>query len=209
MINKISYLEPKGQPKQLVMFLHGLGSNKDDLISLSEEFKEILPEALFISPNAPHKCDFAPGGYQWFSLDDRDNARIEKEIDASVLELNDFIDKMLIEYDVAADNLYLIGFSQGATMAVHSAVKREVPVKAILAYSGLIFDNLDVLSKPKIIGLAHGKLDDVVPFSWHEENIRKMKKYNFNHKELVMEGVYHEIPCEAVEFGKEILNEKS
>ena len=215
MINKISLSEPTGKAKQLVVFLHGYGSNKDDLISLSEVFKGVLPEALFVSPNAPYELDFVPGGYGWFSLDgvELDNVdksmpkRTESEFLASIDELNKFIDMLLKEYDISEDNLYLIGFSQGATMSIYTALSRSVPVKAVIAYSGICFNTMKAVSNPGIIGLSHGKLDDVVPFKWHDKNISMLKNQNLNVKDLVVDGAYHEIPMEAVEFGKNIIKE--
>ena len=64
-----------GQPKQLVILLHGVGSDGDDLIGLAPYFQKVAPGALFISPHAPYTFDMAPpgfegGGHQWFSLQD-------------------------------------------------------------------------------------------------------------------------------------------
>ncbi|MGK4495619.1 hypothetical protein ACSLVN_27810, partial [Klebsiella pneumoniae] len=41
------------KPEKLVIFLHGVGSDGYDLISLSEDIMEVLPSAVFLSPNAP------------------------------------------------------------------------------------------------------------------------------------------------------------
>lgn len=220
MINKFSYFEPKTTPKQLVVFLHGFGSNKDDLMSLSSEFASVLPEAVFVSPNAPHECEIAPDGYQWFDIPEEDMIklgefsmrsedieRFNKDVKKTTTELDKFIDKALKEYNISAENLYLIGFSQGATMALHTATNRETPVKAVLSYSGIFFDEETTKTSPGIIGLAHGRLDDVVPFPWHDQTLKMLKKLNLNVKSLEIDNAYHEIPLEAIEFGKEILKE--
>ena len=56
-------------PQQLVIFCHGLGSDGSDLIGLAPYFAKTLPEAMFLSPNAPFPYDMAPSGHQWFSLE--------------------------------------------------------------------------------------------------------------------------------------------
>jgi len=61
----------KGTPQQLVILLHGLGSDGRDLIGLAPLYALGLPDAVFVSPDAPYPCDMAPMGYQWFSLQDR------------------------------------------------------------------------------------------------------------------------------------------
>ena len=55
-------------PKQLVVLLHGLGADGNDLISLAPYFAQVLPEAAFVSPHAPDPCDMNPMGRQWFDL---------------------------------------------------------------------------------------------------------------------------------------------
>ena len=60
-----------GKPRQLVVLLHGYGSNGEDLIGLAPFFAQALPEAEFLSPNAPFPCELSPFGFQWFGLEDR------------------------------------------------------------------------------------------------------------------------------------------
>ena len=60
-----------GEPRRLVILLHGLGADGNDLIGLAPYWARLLPEAEFLSPNAPFPCDTAPYGYQWFSSQDR------------------------------------------------------------------------------------------------------------------------------------------
>jgi predicted esterase len=58
----------RGKPKQLVVLLHGYGSNGEDLISLAPYWAKTLPDAQFVSPNAPDPVPGYPGGYQWFPI---------------------------------------------------------------------------------------------------------------------------------------------
>jgi phospholipase/carboxylesterase len=59
------------KPTRLVILLHGRGSNGDDLLDLQRFRGRIVPEAEFIAPNAPFPSDMEPGGFQWFSTQDR------------------------------------------------------------------------------------------------------------------------------------------
>ena len=60
-----------GPPRQLVVLLHGVGADGNDLIGLAPMLAERLPHALFVAPDGPEPCDMAPYGRQWFSLQDR------------------------------------------------------------------------------------------------------------------------------------------
>ncbi|MGH7089955.1 MAG: phospholipase, partial [Stellaceae bacterium] len=42
-----------GAPKQLVVLLHGLGADGNDLIGLAPHWTPLLPDAEFLSPDAP------------------------------------------------------------------------------------------------------------------------------------------------------------
>ena len=74
-------LHPKsGTVKQLIVFLHGWGSNGDDLIQLSPFFANEFSDTLFLSPNGPEECPQNPfGGRQWFGLDFLPDGSIDRK----------------------------------------------------------------------------------------------------------------------------------
>src|SRR3977135_4027679 len=65
-----------GKPRRLVSLLHGLGADGNDLIGWQQDWGPLVPDAEFVSPNAPFPCDMAPYGYQWFSVQDRSPATV-------------------------------------------------------------------------------------------------------------------------------------
>ncbi len=155
-----------GAPKQLVIMLHGVGSDGDDLIGMAPYFQKVLPDALFVSPNAPFAFDMAPTGYQWFSLKDMSPpARLAGTQTAAPI-LDAYIDRQLAETGLAEDKLALIGFSQGTMMSLYVGFRRAQQMAAIIGYSGmLVGEELladAVKSRPPVL-LVHGDADDVVP----------------------------------------------
>ena len=111
-----------GIVKKLVIFLHGLGSDGNDLIGLARMMD--LPDTQFVSPNAPFACDMAPYGYQWFSLLDRDPARMLREVQIAAPILNHYIDHQAARFGLAAADIALAGFSQGSMMSLYTAPRR-------------------------------------------------------------------------------------
>lgn len=156
-----------GQPKELVILLHGLGADGNDLISLAPMFARALPEAAFVSPHAPFPCDMAPMGRQWFSFQDRDPAAVLAGVRAAASHLDAFIDAELERAGLGDERLVLLGFSQGTMMALHTAIRRAHPCAAVIGYSGaLVGPELlaeEVRSRPPVL-LVHGQADEVVPF---------------------------------------------
>ena len=160
-----------GRPRELVILLHGLGADGNDLISLAPLFAQALPEAAFVSPNAPFPCDMAPPGAsmgrQWFSFQDRDPAAVLAGVRAAAAHLDAFIDAELERAGLPDARLVLLGFSQGTMMALHTAIRRARPCAAVIGYSGaLVAAELlaeEVRSRPPVL-LVHGDADEVVPF---------------------------------------------
>ncbi|MBI1274794.1 alpha/beta fold hydrolase [bacterium] len=159
---------PASTPTHLVILLHGLGADGNDLISLADEWRQFLPNAAFISPNAPFPCDMAPYGFQWFSMLDRSAENIEAGVERAAPILNQFIDAMLARFGLDDGKLALVGFSQGTMMSLHVALRRPKPCAAVVGYSGAVVGVQklagELVSKPPIC-LIHGDADMVVPFA--------------------------------------------
>ena len=157
-----------GRPKELVILLHGLGADGNDLISLAPLFAQVLPGAAFVAPNAPFPCDMAPFGRQWFSFQDRAPEAVLAGVRAAAPHLGAFIDTELERAGLPDERLALIGFSQGTMMALHVALRRAQACAAVIGYSGaLVAPQLlaeEVRSRPPIL-LTHGDADEIVPFS--------------------------------------------
>ena len=65
-----------GLSSHLVVFLHGYGADGKDLIDLANPFAMALPNATFISPDAPNPCAMSPQGRQWFPIEEIPNGAI-------------------------------------------------------------------------------------------------------------------------------------
>jgi phospholipase/carboxylesterase len=156
-----------GKPKQLVVLLHGYGSNGDDLIGLAPFFAQALPEAEFLSPNAPFPCEIAPFGFQWFGLEDRTPEMMLGGVRVAAQILEPFLDAELAKRGLTDRDLALVGFSQGTMMSLHVGPRRPNRIGGILGFSGsLIAPQLlvdEIRSRPPIL-LVHGTADQVVPF---------------------------------------------
>lgn len=156
-----------GPAKQLVVLCHGIGADGNDLIGLAPYWAPLLPDAAFISPNAPFPCDMAPFGRQWYSLQDRSPAMIEAGSRAAAPILDAFLDTQLAAHGLDDSSLALVGFSQGTMMSLFVGLRRKAACAGILGYSGRLVapESLaaEMTAAPPVC-LIHGEADAVVPF---------------------------------------------
>jgi phospholipase/carboxylesterase len=167
-----------GQPKQLVVFLHGYGADGKDLIEIGRQWRPWLPDAAFVAPNAPEPCAMAPMGRQWFGLSNRrpQDAEAADERWEGVVKarptLDAFLDAELARLGLDESRLSLVGFSQGTMMALHVGLRRKRAPASILGYSGVLIgpEHLGEANardarggRPPIL-LVHGDQDQVIPF---------------------------------------------
>ncbi|GGF38769.1 phospholipase [Aliidongia dinghuensis] len=156
-----------GKPTSLVVLLHGLGADGQDLIELADHLAPLLPDTAFIAPNAPEPCDMAPYGYQWFSLQERTPAVMAAGADRAAPVLAAFLETELAARGLDARRLALLGFSQGTMMSLHVGPRLSPGPAAIVGFSGALVapERLaaEHRSNPPVL-LIHGDADPVVPF---------------------------------------------
>jgi phospholipase/carboxylesterase len=155
-----------GKARQLVLLLHGLGADGNDLIGLAPYWAPLLPDAEFISPDAPFPCDMAPFGRQWFSLQDHSPLAILAGVRATAPILDNFIDRVLAARGLDEKSLALVGFSQGTMMSLYVGLRRATAPAGILGFSGALIgaETLaeEIRARPPVL-LVHGDADEVVP----------------------------------------------
>jgi phospholipase/carboxylesterase len=192
--------------RQIIILLHGYGSNGADLISLAQHWRHAFPDALFIAPNAPERCPGVSGGYQWWALSAFTRPALAAGAARAAPVLDAFIDQQLAEHGLSEDKVLLIGFSQGTMMALHVGPCRERPLAGILGYSGMIADAASlagkVRSRPPIV-LVHGTDDPVIPSAALQEAKRELHRLGFDVTDHSIPGLGHTVDATGVRLGEE------
>ena len=76
-------------------------------------------------------------------------------------------------------NIFLGGHSQGACMTLHTAYNYKELLGGVLACSGILFPQGEIVGdKTKLkIFLAHGEKDNIIPFSYHIETVKRIENF--------------------------------
>ena len=198
----------QGDPRQLVVLLHGWGADGNDLIGLAPALQGALPHARFASPNAPDPCDQNPMGRQWYSFMDERPASLKKGYVRAAGMIDAYLDAELARLGLDDSQLALVGFSQGAMMAVYVALRRARPVAGVVGFSGMMIDEdnaaAELRSRPPIL-LAHGDADPMVPYASMQQAVGVLSALDVPTQWHTSPGVGHGIAPDALEAGTSFL----
>ena len=195
-----------GRPRQLVIFAHGYGSNGDDLIGLAPYLARALPDAAFVSPNAPDPIPGYPGGYQWFPISRIDPVLMAQGVRGAGPHLDRFIDQELERYQLPPSACALVGFSQGTMMSLHVGLGRAEPLAAIVGFSGMLADAARPKSKPPVL-LVHGDRDDVIPIGALFASLQGLAASGVPALWRISGGAGHTIAEDALQLGGQFLKD--
>ena len=195
-------------PQSMVILLHGYGSNGDDLMGLVPYWRTSLPDTVFMAPNAPEICPGAPGGYQWWSLTDLGRESRAAGVRQAAPLVNAFIDMHRAAYDIPNSKVALVGFSQGAMMALHVGPRRSKSLAGIVGYSGMLADSdalqTEVKTKPPLF-LVHGDADPMVPFAAMGQAEAEFKAMGFEISTHASRGLGHSIDEAGLRLGGDFI----
>ncbi len=190
-----------GKVKQLVLFLHGLGADGADLISLAPMMADVLPDAQFCSPDAPFECDLAPFGRQWFSLREPSTEHLYPGVERAAPYVNAYIDAKLKQFNLPISKLAVVGFSQGTMTALHTLLRRPEPCAAIVGFSGAMIASqklsAEIRCKPPVC-LLHGDMDNIVPFAQMADAEAALAKSGVEVEAYPQPGLAHGIGAEGL-----------
>ncbi len=200
-----------GNANKLVVFLHGYGADGKDLIDLANPFGMALPNASFISPDAPDSCAMSSQGKQWFPIEEIPEGAIKASF--GLLKL---IENEAKKLNLTFKDVILIGFSQGAMMSMQCLLINHEQLGAIIGYSGALRkENVEAANDQILNGkhkfsetpilLVHGEQDEVVPFQSLERSKILLNKIGFNVQTLSRQNLGHGIDPEGISKGMEFL----
>lgn len=165
----------KTQKSPLLVFLHGAGERGDDLS--------------LVARHGPFKYANAGKDYPFVMV--APQCRSNKYWGNYLESLNDFLDEIIVKYNIDESRIYLTGLSMGGTGTWHwlMANPERFAAAAPICGSGIYWYAIRIANKP--LWIFHGNADETVPFYESENMVKALKLRGGDPKFTVFDGVGH------------------
>ena len=180
-----------------IILIHGWGADADDLIPIGREIKEnseIDFEVIALRAPGLHPSG---AGRQWYGLYPHDWKEAEEEVNRLLLSLKKFdITQIPLKKTI------LLGFSQGAAMAIETGCKLDLGL--IVSCSGYPHPNWLPEKKCPPMIISHGLMDDIVPIEASRSIYERVHSKSSNFCKLIEFAGNHQIDLNLID----IINSK-
>ena len=174
-----------------IILMHGWGADADDLLILGREITEkINLDFEVISLRAP-VLHPSGQGRQWYGLYPHDWNGAEVEVNKLLITLKKFDNNQ-----ISLKKTILLGFSQGAAMAIDAGFKLNLGL--IVSCSGYPHPNWLPREECPPLLLSHGLFDDVVPIEASRFIYEKVKIKSSKFCQLLEFDGFHQIDSNLI-----------
>lgn len=200
--------------QRLVLFLHGYNSVIEDIEPYAKMLAERLENTLVVVPLSDMQSERNPLKKQWYALLDLDPERKRRQaetpteeivgiynktgsrISAVAKRINRFLSSLQKKYNVRNKNTYIMGFSQGAMLAIYAGLTRRYELGGIFPFAGIISgkDMLEkeIISRPEVY-LFHGTDDLSVQYKTLGFTKKWLEAHDVSWEAIEYEGIAHKL----------------
>jgi phospholipase/carboxylesterase len=149
--------------EQLFILLHGVGAKSSDLVPLANKLRDAFPSAACLLPDGTFPFDGGGNGRQWFSISGVTEENRAARIAGAIPALHALVRHAQDHFKILQSDTALVGFSQGAIMAMEFSVIHDGNVGRVLAFSGRFAKLPEKAPELTTLHLLHGEDDPVIP----------------------------------------------
>jgi len=177
------------------IMLHGRGAPAEDILGLAKALN--INNAMFVAPQATNNT--------WYPFSFMAPQQENEPWLSSALELIGKIEKDLLKKGFTSEQIYLLGFSQGACLASEYAARNAKKYGGIFALTGgLIGDNIDPANyngdfEGTPVFLANSDQDPHIPVERSQETEQVYRKMNADVTLKIYPDMPHTVIQEEIE----------
>lgn len=172
-----------------VIWLHGLGADGNDFAPLIPQLN-LSDHTRFILPHAPVRPITLNGGFAmpgWYDIVSLDRTAPQDE--TGIVQSAEIVRALIAQEQqqgIAADHIFLVGFSQGGAMALFTGVTHPERLAGILGLSTYlpIAEKAAELrtdaNQLTPIAMVHGTQDDIVPYAFGKKSHMALREWGYD-----------------------------
>ncbi len=155
--------EPQVKPRQLFILLHDAAGGPADMEALAQAIRQAFPAAAVLIPAAPQPSEGASATRNWFLTEGLSEDRRIARVAEAMPQLLAYIQARQHDLGLLPPDTALVGFGQGATMALEAVQAHDGLAGRVLAFSGRYAQAPKAPPQYSTIHLLHGEDDAIVP----------------------------------------------
>ena len=189
----IEWLPAEGHPEQLILLLHGWGSDAMALAPLAQALRSAFPQAAVLAPDAPSAHDRGGSARQWYSIAGLTPELWQQRVATVLPGLQSWVRAQQQRLGVGPAATALGGFSQGAILALALALQDDGIAGRVLAFGGRLVVEPQAAPRHTTVHLFHGADDRVLPVEIARQALAWLGELQGDATLDVAHGVGHEL----------------
>lgn len=195
-------------PKQLIVLLHGPDAKPGNMRGFAEAMEPHFPHAKFLAPEAPYGRPAHPDRRYWTQHAAHNNEELLDGLREVAPSVDAYLDAAKDMDGLSEKDVALVGFSEGALVALHVGLRRAANPAGILCFSGCVVgakELKDEITAHPPVYLIQGDEDPGLPVHVLPDSIGELMKLGIRADSHLCRGMGHTINKEAVNRGAKFL----
>ena len=188
------WLPLQGRAEQLMLLLHGWGARPAAMAPLARQLRLAFPQAAMLAPEGFEPADQGEPGRQWFSLIGVTEANRPDRVAAVLPRLAAWVRAAQAATGLGPVHTALVGFSQGAILALELAQAEDGLAGRVLAFAGRYARLPAVAPAATTLHLLHGADDAVISAAQSRLAIDRLAALHGDATVDIALGVGHALP---------------
>lgn len=199
---RVLRIAARKERRRLLVYLHGYGSRAEDLYPTAAALAATFPDAESLLPDGFASTNNG-AGRQWWSVEGMTDANRTQRIRSASVDFERWLDAELASRSLSNQDVTLLGFSQGAALAVSVGSRRSL--QAVVSFCGR---PPAVVSETQVTTpflLVHGAHDQLISVSDATRFEAALRARGTDVEFRLLPELGHAINREAVEIAREFV----
>ncbi|MDX2009226.1 MAG: dienelactone hydrolase family protein [Myxococcaceae bacterium] len=198
---RVLRLAPRAPGRRLFVYLHGYGARAENLHGVAEDLAAAFPDSESLLPDG-----FEPtatgAGRHWWSVADMTDENRARRIAAATDAFEPWLDRELEARSLGSSDVTLVGFSQGAALAVSLGTRRELD--GVVSFCGRPTDPRGTSVRTRML-LVQGTQDPFISAADATRFEAALRSQGAHVELRLLEGLGHGINREAVDLARRFM----